>query len=513
MLLLFPALGAAAVVLLLSLLLRQRSRLPPGPRPYPLLGNLLSLPSRLLHARLHAWVPEYGDLYTIHIGPLQPAVVLSSARALTDVLDKLGRKTSGRPRLIYAGEIMTKKLLYAFMPYGERWRWLRRVTHEGFNIRACEAYYPFQISEASHLVLSLLPSTPTSPTTPNTPESLPEKLKHATAASIWRTLYSGPTLTPADEALVQRVDRISDDVLKAGMPLAHLVDVIPALNRLPSWMAKWKRDGEEWFEETDRFFKSLLQKGRKVEQGENARGFIATTAPSFEKLEVTEQEAAWTAGGLFGAAAETTSATLYFFILAMILHPFVAQTAQKTLEALCASRPPSFADRENLPYITAVVKELLRWRPVAALGLPHVAEEDVEYRGYVIPKGTLLIGNTWSISHDPAFFSSPDTFDPLRFLTAFGEPRTPSPEYHDDTVAYGAGRRICPGRDFANNTLWINVAFLLWAFDFLPGADSEGEVWPNPDRLTDHGLVIHPAPFEYTLRPRRTDLHELLASA
>ncbi|KZO96403.1 cytochrome P450 [Calocera viscosa TUFC12733] len=501
---------AGALLLALLYLRPTRGRLPPGPRALPLLGNLPQLLPAPLFLRLHALTAKYGDLYTLRL-PGATIVVLGSARAQADVLDRLGAVTSGRPRFVMAGEIMTRNLLYAFMPYGERWRRLRRVTHEGFNIRACASYYPFQSSEAANLVLSLLsPAVSVS-----SPSALPDKLKHAAAASTWRSLYSGPSLTAEDEERVRRVDEVADDVLRASIPLSSVVDVFPWLDNLPAWAAPWRKRGERWFERTDAFFRGVLELGKQQEKGQqHHKGFIASTADSFERFAVTEQEAAWTAGGLFAAGVETTASSLHVFVQAMILYPTVARTAQAHLDRVCGARPPGFDDREMLPYLQAMVKEVLRWKPVAALGIPHVAEEDVEYRGYVIPKGTLLMGNIWSISHDPAFFPSPDVFDPTRFLDASGQVKEPFPDYHDDTVAYGSGRRICPGRDFANNTLFIDMAYLLWAFDFAPGTDERGtQVLPNPDKYQDHGLMIHPSLFPYTLTPRRPDLRDIIASA
>ncbi|KZO96405.1 cytochrome P450 [Calocera viscosa TUFC12733] len=482
---------------------RPRNKLPPGPPGLPLLGNVLQLPATQLFLKLDEWAKVYGDLYTINVAG-KKIVVLSSATSSADLLDRKSGVTSGRPRFIMAGEILCRNLLYMFMPYGEQLRRLRHITHEGFNVRACEAYYPFQEQEAANLVRSILADS----------GDLAKKLKHAAAAATWRSLYSGPSLTPEDEEKVRRVDDAGETVLGASMPMAFLVDVIPIMKRLPNWAASWKAWGEKWFWDTDKFFHGLLEEGKQRKNGVDHVGFIASTAPSFQKFEVTEQEAAWTAGGLFIAGVETSGATLYYFVQAMLLYPEIARTAQRYIDHVVGNRPPTFKDRDQLPYIVAVMKETMRWRPVAALGVPHVADADLEYRGYVIPKGTQLIGNVWSIAHDAAFFPEPEKYDPSRFIDSNGKVKKPFPDYHDDIVAYGAGRRMCPGRNFANNMMFMDIAYMLWAFDFALAKDEHGEeLIPDEHKFEDHGLVIHAATFPGVLKPRRNDLGELLPVA
>ena len=95
---------------------------------------------------------------------------------------------------------------------------------------------------------------------------------------------------------------------------------------------------------------------------------------------------------------QQTVATLKTFFLAMVTHPIVQQKAQAELDAVVGPhRLPEFEDMKSLPYICAIVKELLRWRVVVPLGVPHRSLEDDEYRGYFIPKGSIVLGNSWCV--------------------------------------------------------------------------------------------------------------------
>jgi len=86
----------------------------------------------------------------------------------------------------------------------------------------------------------------------------------------------------------------------------------------------------------------------------------------------------------------------------MVLYPEVQKVAQMELDKIVGpNRLPDFNDRTSLPYIDAIVKEVLRWQPVGLMGLPHCTSEGDEHNGYFIPKGTIVMANVWSILHDP----------------------------------------------------------------------------------------------------------------
>lgn len=83
----------------------------------------------------------------------------------------------------------------------------------------------------------------------------------------------------------------------------------------------------------------------------------------------------------------------------MTVFPEVQRKAQEEIDRkVGADRLPGFQDRQDLPYIDAIVKEVLRWHPVAPMGLPHMATEDDICEGYLIPKGSLLLPNIWYVN-------------------------------------------------------------------------------------------------------------------
>ena len=178
----------------------------------------------------------------------------------------------------------------------------------------------------------------------------------------------------------------------------------------------------------------------------------------------------------------------------MIAHPEVQKRAQDELDAVVGrARTPTISDASNLPYIQALVKESLRWRPALPFGLPHATTEDDWYEGKFIPKGTLCMVNLWQCHHDPVSYG-PDaaSFNPKRFLDDHGR-LIPGPvETRDDGhSAYGFGRRACVGKYAANDSLFIDIAMVLWAARLEPAHDENGKEIPlDTDALVDSGLVL-----------------------
>jgi cytochrome P450 len=197
---------------------------------------------------------------------------------------------------------------------------------------------------------------------------------------------------------------------------------------------------------------------------------------------------------LSAPGAETTSAVLAWWILAMVTYPEVQKRAQAELDAVVGrTRTPTFADLQHLPYIRAMVKEALRWRPVDPVGLPHLSTEDDWYDGMFIPKGTIVIANVWHLNRDPELYGADAAhFNPTRFLDASGNVGPCPPETKEEGhVTYGFGRRVCLGKHVANNSLFIDIAMTLWACNIGPGKDERGNVIPiDVDGCVEDGLVV-----------------------
>lgn len=116
------------------------------------------------------------------------------------------------------------------------------------------------------------------------------------------------------------------------------------------------------------------------------------------------------------AGADTTVTSMAVFLIACMLHPEAQEKARREIDAVVGrDRLPTFEDRQRLPFVDAMCNEVLRWRPVLPIAGPHAASEDGSYEGFFIPKGALVIGNTWSIFRDSSVYPDPDAFKPEGF--------------------------------------------------------------------------------------------------
>ena len=183
-----------------------------------------------------------------------------------------------------------------------------------------------------------------------------------------------------------------------------------------------------------------------------------------------------------------------FFVLAMLAYPETQARAYAELDAVVGrTRLPTFADLPHLPYIRAMVKELLRWRPVVPLATPHRTTEDDWYEGMFIPKGTICMPNVWHMNRDPETFGgNTEHFDPARYLDAHGEMAPGVSDLRKEGhFSYGFGSRNCVGRHAADNSLFINIAVLLWAMKIERKKDASGRLVPlDVEGLVDGGLVV-----------------------
>ncbi|KAL0783229.1 hypothetical protein CaCOL14_001135 [Colletotrichum acutatum] len=203
-----------------------------------------------------------------------------------------------------------------------------------------------------------------------------------------------------------------------------------------------------------------------------------------------ETEQAWVVGTLTLANGDTSVATLCWFVIAMLTYPHVLGKAQIMVDEVVGhDRLPVYKDREKLPYIDAMVEEVMRWRPILPAGLDHAAVEEDEYKGYRIPKGATIIHSQWAITRDKEVYGADcDDFRPERWIENEDLPRT----------AFGYGRRLCPGRHVGREGLWVLFARIIWAFRLEQTTDqiTLKKKLIDPMSMLPAGIVVGPDPFE-----------------
>ncbi|KAG8213046.1 cytochrome P450 [Butyriboletus roseoflavus] len=209
----------------------------------------------------------------------------------------------------------------------------------------------------------------------------------------------------------------------------------------------------------------------------------------------------------FVAGAETTASTLQCFMFAMLQHPEVQERAQAEIDMVVGTnRLPNFDDRPNLPYIEATFMETLRMYPVVPLAIPHGTTDDDIYEDVFIPKGSAVVANIWAMHRNEDDYPEPDIFKPERFLVdgrLNGDKST-------DSLAFGFGRRVCPGRYTADGSVWAAIVSILYAFKITKAVDEQGkEVDFEPTFSTGVTTCPNPFPCSITLRSSNINIHKL----
>ncbi|KAG6846942.1 hypothetical protein H0H93_010982 [Arthromyces matolae] len=200
---------------------------------------------------------------------------------------------------------------------------------------------------------------------------------------------------------------------------------------------------------------------------------------------------------MYGGGADTTVSAEYAFFLAMVLFPEVQKKAQAEIDAVIGSeRLPTLADRPHLPYVNAVVTEVLRWNSVAPTGVPHTAMEDGIINGYLIPKNSIILANLWNMLHDPEVYPEPFEFQPERHIATPEKPAQQNPR----TVCFGFGRRICPGMHLAETSLFSVIVSSLAVFDIKKAVENGVEITPVHENTS--GIISFPEPFKCAITPR-----------
>jgi len=214
----------------------------------------------------------------------------------------------------------------------------------------------------------------------------------------------------------------------------------------------------------------------------------------------------WMSGGAYSGGVDTILAVMTRFVFNMIMHPEIQRRAQEEIDALTGGRRlPTTDDKASLPYIDALIQEALRWNVIGPFAIPHRVVQDDEYRGYIIPKGSIVISNLWTISRDPEHYPDPDEFKPERFLKADSGNQPMDPRLY----VFGIGRRNCVGRYFVDVALYTVIVTLLATFTISKPLDENGgEYVPEIKFFGD--TIREVEPFEARIRPRSAQVPQLL---
>ncbi|KAI0712496.1 CyP450 monooxygenase [Earliella scabrosa] len=504
----------AGIGLLLSILLRyvssqrkwdarrQGRPLPPGPKSLPFIGNISLMRQPELCRSYRTLCDTYGDMvYVPVLG--RSIVILGSPHAIFELLDKRSAVTSDRPQSPLVS-LVGQESNVSLIPYGQWWRRHRRALWQHFHPATTVTHMQHQREAAMMFLRKLL----------SEPESLCDHIRYTFSAAIIKTTYGVDVADDNDES-IQLLESGLEGA-QAFTPGKYLVELLPFLQYIPSWVpgAGFQRQFAKWRDDTYRLRDTLFEKTKEQMDEQSSHSVVARLLEPLQGKEVQdvlEQEAVIKAVALTTceAGGDTTFSTLQVFFIAMALNPDIQRKAQAELDAVIGpDRLPDHNDRASLPYIDAIAKESLRWQNVVPFSLPHLSTEDIEYNGYFIPAGTTFIANTWACLHDPKTYPDPESFNPDRFLR---DDKLVPNVCDPARFAFGYGRRICPGRYYADASLFVNVAMVLHVFGISPPLDKDGREIKIEPKMTN-GILSYPVDCRCTVTPRSQSAKNLILS-
>ncbi|KIW93064.1 uncharacterized protein Z519_06914 [Cladophialophora bantiana CBS 173.52] len=475
----------------------RRKHLPPGPRGLPFLGNFFEMSkAETFRFRAQKWAKDYGEIFYTKMGGAD-YIYLSSPTAVKELMDKKSGIYSSRPPAPLASDVASAGRRQLFMPYGPKYRVVRKIAHQLLNITVSTSYQPVQDLESKQLMYDLL----------HDPEHFYDHNRRYSSSVILTVAY-GHRMADWDNPLVKKIYSVVNNLQQFSAPGAFLVDTWPSLRYFPQWMfGNWRKFGEKCFAHDSVVYLKLWGDLKKeVDEGKAnpcfAKDFYLSDP---EKLGLDQLQAAYQTGGLVEAGSETTSAFLNSWILTMTLNPHIMRKAQEEVDRVVGEdRLPTWEDEQNLPYLRAMIKELLRTRPPNKFGMQHYTTEDDWFKGYFIPKDTVVVLNWWAINYDPSHWDKPDEFMPERFL-GYDLPAASYINIGDpnqrDHFSYGAGRRVCPGVHVAEKSLYLNIARVLWAFNISKKVGKDGSLI-EPNTAMVPGWMTIPQPFECDITVR-----------
>ncbi|KAG0523869.1 hypothetical protein BDA96_07G160200 [Sorghum bicolor] len=456
---------------------RRVYRLPPGPSPWPVIGNF-NLIGALPHRSIHELSKKYGELMHLRFGSYTVVVASSAemAKLFLKTHDLLfldrPRTAAGRHTTYNYGDI-------TWSPYGAYWRHARRIcATQLFSPGRLASFEHIRADEVRSLVRGLFAASASGRAMRLGKDHLSTfSMNVITRMVLGKRLFdaAGGENAAAEgpvSSLPEFMWMMDELMLLNGV--LNIGDWIPWLDRLDlqGYVRRMKRVAERF----DAFLEHVLDAHSQHQQRRHERDGESFVARDMDMVDVLMQLAddptsdvqigrvgvkAFTQDLIVGGS-ESTAVTVEWAMSELLRNPSVLAMAAEELDRV-VGRGRWVTEKDvahDLPYLQAVIKETMRVHPVAPLLPPHVAREDASIAGYDIPKGTHVLINVWTIGRDPAVWDAPEEFRPERFVGSKVDVKGQDFEL----LPFGSGRRMCPGYNLGLKEIQLSLANLLHGF-------------------------------------------------
>ncbi|XP_038687864.1 probable (S)-N-methylcoclaurine 3'-hydroxylase isozyme 2 [Tripterygium wilfordii] len=440
--------------------------LPPGPNPWPLVGNLFHM-GNMPHVTLSNFAKTYGPLISLRLGT-QIMVVASSPAAAIEILKTHDRVFSAR-HVPQAVPVERSKLNHVSLGWslecGEGWKYLRTIVRtELFSGKAIE----FQARLREKKVMEMMRFIGARD---GQVVNIGDVVFTVVYNMLSNILLSKDIFSFEDnnggDGTMKMVVRTFIETLSSP----NMSDYYPILSGLDlqGLTKKAKRTGEK----IHASWTSIIKERREIKQEfSRDRDFLDCMIENNFADDLTNQLLL----ELFTAGTDTNTSTIGWAMAELIKNPEFMKKALEELEREVKENEVKESHLPQLTYLQACVKETLRLHPPAPLLLPHRAPETCEVMGYSIPENSQVIVNVWALGRDSMHWKDPLAFKPERFLDSPLNFKGNDFEF----LPFGGGRRICPGLPMAAKLVPLVLASLLHFFDWsLPNGANPRELDMN----------------------------------
>ncbi|KAM5145951.1 cytochrome P450 2G1-like [Mantella aurantiaca] len=432
----------------------RRRNMPPGPFPLPILGNCLQLHSKGVLPSLLKMADKYGPIYTIHFGS-RPTVIVTGYQVVKEVFLDLGDNFLARGTLPVFERFFTKSGLS--LVNGEIWKQQKQfslVTLKDFGMGKKILEEPIQL-EAQYLV-DYFRSFNKQPVYPRTVLS-------CASSNIIADLLLGKRYEYTDSKWMKILQNIRDSFEIISSQWGQIYDIFPSIMRYLPGPHQRIFDLLQDIKET---LKECIKNHQNSLDPANPRDYIDSFLIKMEQEKLDPQSSfnqknlLATVLDMFLGGAETTSVTLSFGLLCFIKYPEIQDKLHEEIDRIIGrTREPRVEDRNQMPYMNAIIHEVQRISDVFPMGVIRSATMDVTLRGYNLLKGTDIMPLLTTVLHDPSQFETPEKFNVKHFLDEDGKFKK-----NNGFMAFSAGKRSCIGESIVRMELFIFFTTILQKF-------------------------------------------------
>uniref|UniRef100_A0A7N0SW96 Cytochrome P450 n=1 Tax=Kalanchoe fedtschenkoi TaxID=63787 RepID=A0A7N0SW96_KALFE len=499
-----PAIALALAVLLVWFTARLVSRparrngsSPPGPRPWPIIGNLKLLGS-LPHRSLHALSQTYGPLVRLKFGSVN-VVVTNSPDMVKEFLKTHDAVFAARPQPA-SGKHLLCNCSDVLWGNGPQWRQARKIfASHLFSPKRLESYEYIRAEERRDFLARLYDLK-------GKRVRIQDHLSRINL-SVMSRIVLGRNYFSDSKLLREETPMTHEEMLEMFDESFELSGAFVVGDWVP-WLARFDLGGyvkrmKNLSQRFCKFFDFLVQVHTKSGNRQPQEGAIDMMGVLLDlvddpKLEVklTDDHVQGLTLDLLAAGTESASTTVEWAMAELMKNPEMMKTATEELDRVIGrDRWVEEEDMPNLPYLDAILKETFRLHPASAFLPPHLSTEDTQIKHYHFPKGTIALVNVWSMGRNPAVWDSPEEFRPERFLNKAFDVKGLSFEF----IPFGSGRRICPGYALGLKMVQSTLANMLHGFNWalppeMKPQDMDMEEIHGLTTPRKHPLVVVPEP-------------------